>query len=325
VHYGRCRALDPDVVPARTRGAPARTRRLSRTHTVEPAEAGQRIDVAITRLTGAPRSLIAEAIENGTIRLNGEPARASVHVAAGDRIEFELPERPPLSVEPEKLPLAIVFEDDDLIVVDKAAGMVTHPAHGARSGTLVNALLAHVESLPGERLRAGLVHRLDRDTSGLLVIAKTDAALGALGKAMMGHSIQREYLGLVAGIPDHDEGTIEGGIGRDPHNRLRYMIRADGRPAVTHYRTRERLAAASELEFRLETGRTHQIRVHLASFGHPVINDPIYGRRDPRIALPGQALHAWRLRFRHPTTRADMAFEAPPPEAYLHAKDILRG
>jgi 23S rRNA pseudouridine1911/1915/1917 synthase len=226
---------------------------------------------------------------------------------------------------PQNLPLSIVYEDDDVVVVDKPAGMVTHPAHGARDGTLVNALLGHNENLPGDRLRAGLVHRLDRDTSGLLVIAKTDAALRALGKAMMRRFIEREYLGLVVGIPAHPEGTIEGTIGRDPHNRLKYVVRAGGRPAVTHYLLSEPLVGASELRFRLETGRTHQIRVHMASFGYPIVNDPVYGRRDPRVGLPGQALHAWRLRFRHPTTRADLEFEAEPPAAYKDAKEMLRG
>jgi 23S rRNA pseudouridine1911/1915/1917 synthase len=324
VHHDRRRVVDPFDVPARTRGATARKRRLSQTHTVEPAEAGQRIDVAIARLSGASRALVAGAIRDGKILLNGEPVKGSVAIAAGDRIEFTLAERPVLSVEPQALPLSILYEDDDLLVVNKPAGMVTHPAHGTRDGTLVNALLAHAGALPGEPLRAGLVHRLDRDTSGLLVVAKTDAALRSLGKAMMRRFIEREYLGLVSGIPEHAEGTIEGAIGRDTNNRMRYAIRTDGRAAVTHYRVREPLQSASELEFRLETGRTHQIRVHMASFGHPILNDPIYGRRDHRLDLPGQALHAWRLRFRHPTTRADLAFEAPPPEGYVRAKEQLR-
>lgn len=203
--------------------------------------------------------------------------------------------------------------------------MVTHPAHAARDGTLVNALLAHLGTLPGEALRGGLVHRLDRDTSGLLVVAKDETTLRALGKAMMRRFIEREYLGLVVGIPEKPEGTIEGPIGRDPHNRLKFTIRADGRPAVTHYRLRERLRRASELSFLLETGRTHQIRVHMAAFGHPVVNDPLYGRRDARIDLPGQALHAWRLRFRHPSSHETLEFEAAPPQAYHRAKEILRG
>jgi 23S rRNA pseudouridine1911/1915/1917 synthase len=295
------------------------------THAIEPAEAGQRLDVALARLTGAPRSLVAGAIRSGDVLLNGAPEKASTTVAEGDVLDFVLTPRAALEVRAQAIPLEIVYEDDDLIVVDKAAGMVTHPAHGTRDGTLVNALLAHTSGLPGDALRPGLVHRLDRDTSGLLVVAKNEAALSALGKAMMRRFIEREYLGLVVGTPERAEGTIEGGIGRDPQNRLRYTIRADGRAAVTHYAVRERLRNASELRFRLETGRTHQIRVHLSAFGHALVNDPLYGRRDRRVDLPGQALHAWRLRFRHPVTRKDLEFEAPPPPAYERAKDILRG
>jgi 23S rRNA pseudouridine1911/1915/1917 synthase len=202
--------------------------------------------------------------------------------------------------------------------------MVTHPAHGATDGTLVNALLAHAPNLPGERIRAGLVHRLDRDTSGLLLVAKTDAALGTLGRAMQARYIERAYRGIVVGVPDDPAGTIRGPIGRDPRNRLKYAIRADGKPAVTHYELRERLAGASELEFRLETGRTHQIRVHLAALGHAIVNDPLYGRGDARFPLPGQALHAWKLRFKHPRTKQFLSFESEPPREYLATLAMLR-
>jgi 23S rRNA pseudouridine1911/1915/1917 synthase len=201
--------------------------------------------------------------------------------------------------------------------------MVTHPAHGATSGTLVNAILGHAGTLPGDSVRPGLVHRLDRDTSGLLVVAKNAEALSFLSKGMKGRHIAREYLGLVAGIPAQPKGTIDGAIGRDPHNRLKYAITAGGKRAVTHYEIRERLVKAAELLFRLETGRTHQIRVHMAALGHPLINDPVYGRTDPRFELPGQALHAWRLSFLHPRTHAAMTFEAAPPPEYLAAKKIL--
>jgi 23S rRNA pseudouridine1911/1915/1917 synthase len=276
-------------------------------------------------LSGASRSIVADAIRAGDVRLNGEAAKAATPVAETDVLDFVLTPRPALEAKAESLPLEIVYEDVDLIVVDKPAGMVTHPAHGARQGTLVNALLAHAGALPGEPLRAGLVHRLDRDTSGLLVVAKNEAALRTLGKAMMRRAIEREYLGLAVGIPERAQGTIDGAIGRDPHNRLKYAIRADGRPAVTHYRLEEKLQRASELTFRLETGRTHQIRVHMAAFRHPIVNDPLYGRRDRRLELPGQALHACRLRFRHPSTGETLEFEAAPPPAYRHAKEILRG
>ncbi len=202
--------------------------------------------------------------------------------------------------------------------------MVTHPAHAAREGTLVNALLAHVGPLPGEPLRAGLVHRLDRGTSGLILIAKTPAALRTLGIAMRKRHIEREYLGLVDGIPAAERGTIEGAIGRDPRHRMRFAVRSDGREAVTHYEVSEPLRGASELTFRLETGRTHQIRVHLAAFGHPIVGDPLYGHPDPRVDINRQALHAWRLRFRHPRTGAPMAFESAPPDDYVRARNALR-
>ncbi|HLI97475.1 MAG TPA: RluA family pseudouridine synthase, partial [Candidatus Baltobacteraceae bacterium] len=232
---------------------------------VTPEDAGKRADVIVAHHTGFSRSLVAEAVRRGDLRVNGLAVKGSYLVAEGDVVDAQLADRPPLAVEPEAIDLTIVYEDDAVLVVDKPAGMVTHPAHGATSGTLVNALLAHVSSLPGETVRAGLVHRLDRDTSGLLVVAKTEEALSALGKAMKARHISREYLGLTAGIPAQPKGTINGAIGRDPHNRLKYAITSGGKPAVTHYAIRERLHDAAELVFRLETGRTHQIRVHMAA------------------------------------------------------------
>ena len=292
---------------------------------VTPEEAGKRADVLIAHHTGFSRSLVAQAVRRGDVRVNGTAVKGSYLVAEGDVIEAAVSPPAELTVEPEAIDLTIVYEDDDVLVVDKPAGMVTHPAHGATSGTLVNALLAHVRSLPGEAVRAGLIHRLDRDTSGLLVVAKTDAALSALGKAMKARHISREYLGLVVGVPQHPKGTIDGAIGRDPHNRLKYAITAEGKPAVTHYEVRERFKNAAEVLFRLETGRTHQIRVHMAALGHPLLNDPIYGKVDPRFELPGQALHAWRLSFRHPRTGRDMEFACDPPPEYTAAKALLRG
>jgi len=278
----------------------------------------------VARLSGASRAQVASAIRAGTVRLNGAVPKQATPVADGDVLEFVIVTPLALDALPEEIALDIVYEDDALLVVDKPAGMVTHPAHGARDGTLANALLAHVHELPGDPLRPGLVHRLDRDTSGLLVVAKTDAALRALGKAMMRRAIERTYLGLVVGVPAHAKGTIEGALGRDPHNRMKYAIRADGKPAVTHYEVRERLRDHAELAFVLETGRTHQIRVHMATFGHPIVNDPVYGKIDSRVDLPGQALHAWRLAFLHPTSGEALAFEAPPPPDYVAARDALR-
>jgi len=181
-----------------------------------------------------------------------------------------------------------------------------------------------VASLPGERVRAGLIHRLDRDTSGLILVAKTDAALGTLGRAMQARYIEREYRGIVVGTPEEPAGTIRGALGRDPRNRLKFTIRNEGKPAITHYALREKLAGASELDFRLETGRTHQIRVHLAALGNPLVNDPLYGRSDARVPIAGQALHAWRLRFKHPRTKQMLAFESEPPPEYLATLELFR-
>lgn len=294
-------------------------------HVVTASEAGQRTDVVVARLSGRSRGLVARALSRGDVRVNGAAAKAGRTLACGDVLEFDVPAPAPLIVAPETIELAIVYEDSDLVVIDKPAGMVVHPAHGARSGTLVNALLGHLgPGLPGDALRPGLVHRLDRDTSGLLVVAKSDAALSALGKAMRARTVKREYLGLVRGVPEHRRGTIDGAIGRDPGNRLRFAVVADGKPAITHYEIREAFATAAELIFRLETGRTHQIRVHVAALGHPLVNDPVYGRRDARTTLVGQALHAWRLSFAHPRTGETIAFEADPPPSYVAAREVLR-
>ncbi len=277
------------------------------------------------RLSGASRSLVAEAARNGLLRVNGESTKGSRILVAGDALTFEIPQREHLVATPQDIALNVVYEDDDIIVVDKAAGMVTHPAHGATSGTLVNALLAHVGGLPGDPLRGGLVHRLDRDTSGLLVVAKNEDSLRALNAAMMRRRIARVYVGLVRGVPEHARGRIDGPIGRDPRNRFKYAVVSEGKPAVTHYELREGWQHGAELVFTLETGRTHQIRVHAAAMGHPILNDPLYGHEEPRLSLPGQALHAWRLAFRHPRTRDELAFEAAPPDAYVRARNVLSG
>jgi 23S rRNA pseudouridine1911/1915/1917 synthase len=290
---------------------------------VEPEDAGKRADLVVAHRGGFSRSLVAQAAVSGNLRVNGVAVKGSHLLSAGETVECAVQPRAPLTVEPEAIDVPIVYEDEDVIVIDKPAGMVTHPAHGSTSGTVVNAMLAHAGSLPGGGLRPGLVHRLDRDTSGLMLIAKNAEALSFLSKGMKARHISRHYLGLTVGIPEQPKGTIDGAIGRDPHNRLRYTITTGGKPAVTHYEIRERLSNAAELLFRLETGRTHQIRVHMAALGHPLVNDPVYGRTDPRFELPGQALHAWRLRFLHPRTREHMQFEAPPPPEYDAAKRIL--
>lgn len=292
---------------------------------VDSADVGTRTDVFVARLTGLSRSYVSTAIKSGAVAINGTTAKPSTQLEDGDLLSFEIDAPAAFIVEPQEIPLEIVFEDDTIIVVNKPAGMVTHPAHGSTDGTLVNALLAHVRHLPGENVRGGLIHRLDRDTSGLLVVAKTEEALGTLGRAMQKRYIKREYRGLVEGIPRDPEGTINGALGRDERNRMRYAVRTDGKPSITHYALRERLRNASELTFRLETGRTHQIRVHMAALGHAIVNDPLYGRTDSRLPLPGQALHAWRVALKHPLTKEFLTFEVDPPADYLATLAFLRG
>jgi 23S rRNA pseudouridine1911/1915/1917 synthase len=292
-------------------------------HVVTADESGKRTDVIVAALAGASRALVAQAVKGGRVSVNEAPAKGSHLLEEGDLLEFEIRAPDALVAGPEAIDLAILYEDDDVLVVDKPAGMITHPARGATSGTLVNALLGHVAKLPGDALRPGLVHRLDRDTSGLLVVAKNEPSLRSLANAMKAREIQREYLGLVHGVPQHARGTIDGPIGRDLHNRLKFAVAADGKPAITHYEVRNAFPRHAELLFTLETGRTHQIRVHLAAIGHPILNDPLYGRAEARFELPGQALHAWRLRFRHPSTGAPMEFEAEPPLEYQRARDLV--
>jgi 23S rRNA pseudouridine1911/1915/1917 synthase len=293
-------------------------------HVVTAEQAGTRTDVLIASLSGASRSRVAASVKSGSVLVNGAPVKAARALEEGDVLEFEVSAAEPLVAGPEPIALAIVYEDEDLLVVDKPAGMVTHPARSVTSGTLVNAMLDHVASeLPGDALRPGLVHRLDRDTSGLLVVAKNEESLRRLGAAMKARRIEREYLGLVCGVPAHRQGTVEGPIGRDPRNRIKFAIVAEGKPAITHYVMREAFAKHAELVFRLETGRTHQIRVHMAAAGYPILNDPVYGKKEARFELPGQALHAWRLALRHPRTGARLEFEAAPPPAYTRARAIV--
>jgi 23S rRNA pseudouridine1911/1915/1917 synthase len=293
-------------------------------HAVNAEEAGFRTDVVVARLAAASRAAVAAAIKRGDVLVNGETVKASRPLEEGDVVVYDVPQPERPVARAESIHVPVVYEDEDLIVVDKPAGMVTHPAHGSPSGTLVNALLGYLGTpLPGSSVRPGLVHRLDRDTSGLLVVAKNETALSALGIAMKARRIGREYVGLVTGIPDHPRGTLDGPVGRDPHNRLKFAIVSSGKPAVTHYELIERFKRNAELSFRLETGRTHQIRVHFAALGHPLVNDRIYGSADPRSELPGQALHARRLSFAHPRTGEAMTFEVDPPDGYERTREAL--
>ena len=247
--------------------------------------------------------------------------KASSKVAAGDAVLVLLPEPEELNVEPENIPLDILYEDDDLLVVNKPKGMVVHPAAGHSSGTLVNAVLYHCRgNLSGINgvLRPGIVHRIDMDTTGALVICKSDFAHQSLAEQLSVHSITRKYRAIVHGNLKEDEGTVRGAIGRHPTDRKKMAINErNGKPAVTHYRVLERFGNYTYIECQLETGRTHQIRVHMASIGHPLLGDAVYGpKKCPVKNLQGQTLHAMVLGFIHPRTGAYMEFEAPLPEYF---------
>jgi 23S rRNA pseudouridine1911/1915/1917 synthase len=290
---------------------------------VTEAEAGQRLDHYLTaRSLPISRSQLKRHIDEGRCTVDGEPARPARKLHAGQQVSLELPPPEPDDALPEQIPLAVLFEDDQLIVIDKPAGLVVHPAAGHKSGTLVNALLGHCEGLSGVGgvQRAGIVHRLDRLTSGVMVASKTDEAHLGLAQQFAVHSVERRYLAAVAGRPPA-EGTFETLHGRHPTDRKRFSSRCKtGRRAVTHYRVLEALRGASLVEARLETGRTHQVRVHFAEAGHPVLGDPVYGRppadpvaREQGKLLGRQALHAQVLAFDHPRTGERLRFVTPPP------------
>lgn len=265
------------------------------------------------------RSFLKNAIEREYILLNGSRAKAGVRVKEGDEIIFGLPETEEISVEPQNIPLEIMYQDNDIAVINKPQGMVTHPAPGNYDRTLVNAVMYHINDLSGinGKLRPGIVHRLDKDTSGLLVIAKNDAAHKMLSEQIARKEAKRIYLALVYGNIKADNGTVSTLIGRDPRNRKKMaVLKAEGRAAVTHYKVLERYGEYTLVECELETGRTHQIRVHMKHIGHPVVGDPVYSKQKDKFGLKGQLLHAKRLELTHPQTGEKIAFEAPLPEYF---------
>ena len=263
------------------------------------------------------RSAAARLIRDGAVRLNGKPARASDRVAAGDEVEYEPPDRrPAATTSPEQIPLEVVYADPDFVVINKPAGMVVHPAPGHRTGTLVHALLGlgGEWSAAGGEMRPGIVHRLDKGTSGLIVAARNDVAHRVLAAQLSDRTLSRTYLAIVRGRIKADSGVLEGPIGRHPRERKRMAVVAGGRFSRTRYEVVERRRTHTLLRCDLDTGRTHQIRVHLAALGHPVAGDTDYGGRETGAERP--MLHAWRLRLRHPRTGTDMTFEASPPEDF---------
>lgn len=289
---------------------------------VLPEQEGKRIDAFVCeQLDGITRSMVQNWIEQGHVTLaSGKAVKKNYKVSAGDEVIVQMPEPQSVEIEPENIPIDIVYEDEDIIVVNKARGMVVHPAVGNWNGTLVNALMYHcgdrLSGINGE-IRPGIVHRIDKDTSGLLVVAKNDLAHQSLAEQIAYHSATREYQAIVVGAPREDQGTIDQPIGRHKVDRKKMAIVPDGRHAVTHYQVLKRFRGYSLLAFQLETGRTHQIRVHMASIGHPIIGDPLYGLKKDRFSgLDGQCLHAWRLSLDHPRTGERMVFEAPLPEYF---------
>ncbi len=262
------------------------------------------------------RSRAVDLLESGAFKLNGVSIKPRRHVKAGDVLEGELPPEVPVTLAGEPGSVPIVFQDAHLLVVDKPAGLTVHPGAGRKGGTLVNILLGMgIPLAPAAgRVRPGVVHRLDRGTSGLMVLVKTDAAYWKLSRMVQGHELKREYLAVVAGVPRPDRGSIEAAVGRDPRHRKRFaVVSAGGRKAVTHYAVERTFKAASLVRVTLGTGRTHQIRVHFAALGWPVLGDQEYGRAAHTSLIGRQALHATRLTFAHPFTRKSMKFESDLP------------
>ncbi len=290
-------------------------------HPVSEAEAGARLDEWLrSRQPDVSRSRIQQWIKAGHVLVNGQSAKPAQVVHTGDQISINVPPPKPVELVPEARPLDILFEDPMMLVLNKPAGLVVHPAAGHDTGTLVHALLHHCKDLAGigGELRPGIVHRLDKDTSGVMVVAKTEAAMQALSHAFKARTVKKCYWALAQGTIEPPTDTIETCIGRDPHHRQRMSARVtQGRPARTHYRTIERFPTATLLEVEIETGRTHQIRVHLAYRGHPILGDQQYGKAR-RLAdgqpVPRQMLHALRLTIPHPNRPDPMEFEAPLPE-----------
>lgn len=295
--------------------------------TVEAADSGERIDKYITLQADEwSRSQVQAWIKEGRVSANSEVVKSNYKVATDDEITLRVPPPRELAIQPEAIPLTIVHEDSDVVVVNKPRGLVVHPAPGHYTGTLVNALLAHCKDLSGINgvLRPGIVHRIDKDTSGLLVIAKNDVAHVGLAEQLREHTVNRKYVALVHGVIPHEMGTIDAPIGRDPKNRQQMaVVFENSKSAVTHFVVLERFKDFTLVECKLETGRTHQIRVHMKYIGHPLAGDPKYGPKNT-LELDGQALHAKLLGFHHPRSGEYMEFEAPLPEELVKVIQWLR-
>ena len=300
---------------------------------VGPEEAGARLDVFLSEKTDLTRSAAQKLAADGVVCVNGKAASKNLRLKAGDEVDISLPKPQMAEIEPEDIPLDVLYEDADVLVVNKPQGMVVHPAAGNLCGTLVNALMFHCGDSLSEIngvIRPGIVHRIDKDTSGVLVVAKNNSAHLALASQFEEHSISREYICLVEGGVKEDSFTVDAPIGRHPKDRKKMMAGVkEGRRAVTHFQVQERFAGYTLLSCRLETGRTHQIRAHLASLGRHIVGDPVYGLKKDRLAqkhhIIGQLLHAKTLGFVHPATGAYMEFTAPLPPYFRSVLKDLGG
>ena len=292
---------------------------MTRELTAATEHAGVRLDAFLSADGALTRSQAARLIAEGRVRVNGKPAAKSARLSGGETVTVDVPQLRETALPPQDIPLDVVYEDDDVIVVNKPTGLVVHPAPGHPDGTLVNALLHHcgdsLSGIGGEK-RPGIVHRIDRDTSGLIIAAKNDAAHLALSAQLKDHSLSRTYECLVTGNMKQDSGTVDAPIGRSRSDRKKMAVVAGGRPAITHWEVLARYPGVTHLRCRLETGRTHQIRVHLAYIGHPILGDTVYGNRKPVPGLTGQCLHATGLRFLHPRTGRPVELTCPRPEEF---------
>ena len=289
---------------------------------------GERLDVFAAALADVTRSRAGTLIREGRVRVDGAAqSKAGFKLKPGMAVRVEVPAAAPAAARAEDIDLEIVYQDADLAVVYKPSGMVVHPAAGNETGTMVNALLKHLDNLSGigGEIRPGIVHRIDKDTSGLLLVAKNDRAHLSLSEQIKAHTVHRAYRAIVIGGMKQPSGTVEGPIGRHPTDRKRMAIVPDGREAVTHWSALEPLRGATLIEARLTTGRTHQIRVHMASIGHPVLGDPVYGpKKSPYPVDGGQLLHAYRIGFVHPRTGEELIFEADPEPRFTYWLEKLR-
>ncbi|WP_082361158.1 RluA family pseudouridine synthase [Bacillus sp. FJAT-28004] len=296
---------------------------------VEAEQSGERVDKFVTDSIddqGVSRTQVQEWIKAGAVQVDDKIAKANVKVAEGNRVVLLIPEPEEAAIVPENIPLEVIYEDSDLIVINKKRGMVVHPAPGHSSGTLVNALMYHCKDLSGINgmIRPGIVHRIDKDTTGLLMAAKNDLAHISLAEQLKDHTVTRKYIALVHGNLPHDQGTIDAPIGRDLNDRKLFTVTEhNSRHAVTHFHVLERLGDYTIVELQLETGRTHQIRVHMKYIGHPLAGDPVYGR-NKTVALKGQALHATLLGFTHPRSGERLEFEMPLPADFEYVLSSLR-